>query len=240
MARQIPIARHPGTGLRARRGSGCWPAAHIRWSCRSYQECCRKEDTILSLMGRLTTSGLPSLARRRRAKDGRLVPSVHQGPVSGREQLLARAHEISEVRTSAVICATPLVSPITSTGRSTVLIPTAIWNVPLSTWPDRFPPQHFTAPTLVSAHVSPPTADLDHAARQPNHINGRCLEKWGSRLQKRLRTGRNFVGIPTAAVCYKSRPAFRAVRNWQEQCRGPLHVPTALCCVRQLDQRRAV
>jgi hypothetical protein len=58
-------------------------------SCRSYQECCRKEDTILSLMGRLTTSGLPSVARRRRAKDGRLVPNVHQGPVSGREQLLA-------------------------------------------------------------------------------------------------------------------------------------------------------
>ena len=58
-------------------------------SCRSYQECCRKEDTILSLMGGLTNSGLPSEARRRRAKDGRLVPNVHQGPVSGREQLLA-------------------------------------------------------------------------------------------------------------------------------------------------------
>src|SRR4051794_16880782 len=50
------------------------------------------------------------------------------------------------------MAATPLVSPETSVGTSRSVV------VPSPSWPARLPPQHFTPPPLVSAHVCPVAA----------------------------------------------------------------------------------
>jgi hypothetical protein len=54
------------------------------------------------------------------------------------------------------------------------LIPTAIWNVPFGRTDSR--PSTSRRRRWSVRMCRPPAADLDQAARQPNHINGRCFE----------------------------------------------------------------